>query len=57
MERYRDRCLRIPMRARARSLNLASSASIILYEALRQQGFPGLLDRGIMAVGADSEIY
>ena len=57
MERYRDRCLRIPMKARARSLNLASSASIILYEALRQQGFPGLLDRGIMAVGADSEIY
>ena len=53
MERYRDRCLRIPMKARARSLNLASSASIVLYEVLRQQGFPGLLDRGIMAVGED----
>ena len=50
MERYRDRCLRIPMRPRARSLNLASSASIILYEALRQQGFPGLMQTGIMAV-------
>ena len=55
MERYRDRCLRIPMKARARSLNLASSASIILYEALRQQGFPGLLSTGIMAVGAEEQ--
>lgn len=51
MERYRDRCLRIPMKPRARSLNLASSASIVLYEVLRQQGFPGLLGTGIMAVG------
>ena len=50
MERYRDRCLRIPMKPRARSLNLASSASIILYDALRRQGFPGLLQTGIMAV-------
>ncbi len=50
MERYRDRCLRIPMKPRARSLNLASSASIILYDALRRQGFPGLLETGIMAV-------
>ena len=53
MERYRDRCLRIPMKSRARSLNLASSASILLYEALRQQGFPGLLQTGIMAVAED----
>lgn len=55
MERYYDRCLRIPMKARARSLNLASSASIMLYEVLRQQGFPGLLQTGIMSVGADGE--
>ncbi|NLY74603.1 MAG: tRNA (uridine(34)/cytosine(34)/5-carboxymethylaminomethyluridine(34)-2'-O)-methyltransferase TrmL [Firmicutes bacterium] len=37
-----DRNLRIPMINGARSLNLANSAGIILYEALRQQGFPGL---------------
>lgn len=55
MERYRDRCLRIPMKARARSLNLASSASIILYDALRRQGFPGLLEKGIMSVADDFE--
>ena len=31
-----ERCLRIPMVPSARSLNLGSSASIALYEALRQ---------------------
>lgn len=36
-------CLRIPMRSAARSLNLANSVAVILYEALRQQGFPGLV--------------
>ena len=34
--------IRIPMLAKARSLNLANSVSIILYEALRQAQFPGL---------------
>ncbi len=40
------RCVRIPMREGARSLNLANSAAVVLYEALRQQGFPGLLGEG-----------
>lgn len=53
MRRYRDRTIRIPMKPRARSLNLASSASIILYDALRQQGFPGLMDKGILAIEDD----
>ena len=48
-ERYRDRCIRIPMRSQARSLNLSNSAAILAYEALRQQGFPGLLEQGEMA--------
>lgn len=34
--------IRIPMINEARSLNLANSVSIILYEALRQCDFPGL---------------
>lgn len=34
--------IRIPMFQKARSLNLANSVGIILYEALRQQNFPGL---------------
>ena len=40
------RCVRIPMRADARSLNLSNSVAILLYEALRQQGFPGLQGEG-----------
>lgn len=37
-----DRCFRIPMAAEYRSLNLSNSAAIILYEILRQQGYPEL---------------
>jgi tRNA (cytidine/uridine-2'-O-)-methyltransferase len=39
-----DRCIRIPMSrdVRARSLNLANAAAIVVYEALRQMGFPEL---------------
>ncbi|MGE5550976.1 MAG: tRNA (uridine(34)/cytosine(34)/5-carboxymethylaminomethyluridine(34)-2'-O)-methyltransferase TrmL [Bacteroidota bacterium] len=36
------RCLRLPMRPGARSLNLANAAAIAVYEAMRQMGFPGL---------------
>jgi tRNA (cytidine/uridine-2'-O-)-methyltransferase len=53
MERYRDRTIRIPMKPRARSLNLAASAGIILYDALRQQGFPGLMEQGILSIEED----
>ena len=35
----RDRCIRIPMAPRIRSLNLSNSVAIVLYEALRQNGF------------------
>ena len=37
-----ERCIRIPMGDKIRSLNLANSVAIVLYEALRQTGFPGL---------------
>ena len=49
-EKYRDRCIRIPMVSEARSLNLSNSAAILAYEALRQQGFPGLKHSGEMSV-------
>ncbi len=39
---YRDTCIRIPMIKDKRSINLATSAAIILYEALRQRNFDGL---------------
>lgn len=48
-EEHRDRCIRIPMVDEARSLNLANSAAILIYEALRQNRFPGLLGAGEMA--------
>ena len=48
-EKYRDRCIRIPMISDARSLNLSNSAAILAYEALRQQNFPGLLKHGSMS--------
>ncbi len=38
------RCLRIPMQAKSRSLNLANAVSIALYEVWRQQGFVEGLD-------------
>ena len=37
---------RIPMVARSRSLNLSNAVAIVLYEALRQHGFPGLTTEG-----------
>lgn len=46
--KYYDRCIRIPMREDARSLNLANSAAIVTYEALRQLDFPDLCGEGEM---------
>jgi tRNA (cytidine/uridine-2'-O-)-methyltransferase len=41
LEAAPGRCLTVPMlRTRVRSLNLATSVGIVLYEALRQLGFP-----------------
>lgn len=42
LEENRERWLRIPMfNPEARSLNLSNCAALVLFEALRQQGFPG----------------
>lgn len=40
-ERYAE-AIRIPMVADARSLNLSNAAAIVVYEALRQLGYPGM---------------
>lgn len=42
----KENCVRIPMMPGERSLNLANSVAIVLYEALRQQEFPGLEEQG-----------
>ncbi|HML47502.1 MAG TPA: TrmH family RNA methyltransferase, partial [Clostridia bacterium] len=41
-----ERCVRIPMLPEARSLNLSNAVAVVLYEALRQRGFPGLSSEG-----------
>ncbi len=44
--KYGKSCVRIPMLENCRSLNLSNSVAIVLYEALRQQGFKGLTTEG-----------
>jgi tRNA (cytidine/uridine-2'-O-)-methyltransferase len=41
-----ENCIRIPMVGDIRSLNLGNSAAIIIYEALRQNNFPGMNIQG-----------
>lgn len=38
-----DRCMRIPMTDKVRSLNLSNCVAIVAYEVLRQQNYNGLL--------------
>ena len=54
LSRVYDRCIRIPMRAETRSLNLSNSVAVVLYEALRQQGFAQLSAEGRLT-GRDDE--
>ena len=42
IDAHAARCVRIPMRAGRRSLNLSNAVAIAAYEALRQQGWPDL---------------
>ena len=48
LEAHRESCVRIPMRAEARSLNLSNAVAVTVFEALRQLSFPGLQDFGKM---------
>lgn len=41
-----ENCVRIPMLPAIRSLNLSNSAAIVLYEALRQNGFSDMQMQG-----------
>ncbi|OWZ84705.1 tRNA (cytidine(34)-2'-O)-methyltransferase [Natranaerobius trueperi] len=43
LEKYQSNTIKIPMSPEFRSLNLSNSVAITLFEALRQQNFPGLL--------------
>ena len=48
LEQHYESCVRIPMRAEARSLNLSNAVAITVFEALRQLNYPDLLDYGKM---------
>ncbi len=48
-----ERCIRIPMKGFVRSLNLSNSVAIVVYEALRQMGYPDLSDQGELTGRAD----
>ena len=39
---YPEKCIRVPMRNEARSLNLSNTVAIVSYEVMRQNGFEGL---------------
>ncbi len=43
LESNPERCVRIPMLEGKRSLNLANSAAILVYEYMRQKGFPNMI--------------
>lgn len=42
LARYEPFCVRVPMLEDTRSLNLSNAVAVVLYEALRQQRFPGM---------------
>lgn len=46
LSHHKADCIRIPMIGDIRSLNLGNSVAIVLYEALRQNGFQGMNKEG-----------
>ena len=43
LAKYPETTIRLPMRAEARSLNLSNAVAVVVYEALRQWNYPGLV--------------
>ncbi len=43
LKKHLDHCMRIPMNANIRALNLSNSVAIMVYEVLRQQNYRDLL--------------
>lgn len=43
LQDFPEQCIRLPMLKETRSLNLSNAVAVVVYEALRQQGFPGLV--------------
>ncbi|MGN1084542.1 MAG: tRNA (cytidine(34)-2'-O)-methyltransferase [Lachnospiraceae bacterium] len=54
--RDKERCIRIPMLEKIRSLNLSNSVAIVTYEALRQNGFAHMQTQGELHRHSWSEV-
>lgn len=50
LKSHKEKLLRIPMVANARSLNLSNSVAIVAYEVLRQQSFFNLSDHEVLKI-------
>ena len=48
LDAFKEKCYRIPMHRETRSLNLANAVAVVVYEALRQNGYPDLELKGKM---------
>lgn len=48
LKNHLDNCIRLPMVASARSLNLSNCVAIMVYEVSKQQGYPGLVKHEII---------
>ncbi len=48
LRNHLDKCIRIPMKAEKRSLNLSNSVAVIAYEVLRQLDFENLEKEGFL---------
>ena len=48
LQAHREDCVKLPMIAEARSLNLSNSVAVAVFEALRQLQFPHLRSWGKM---------
>jgi tRNA (cytidine/uridine-2'-O-)-methyltransferase len=46
LQENKDSCVRVPMSAYSRSLNLANTVAILSYEVMRQHSFVGLKTKG-----------
>lgn len=48
LKNHLDHCIRLPMVAEARSLNLSNTVAIMVYEVLRQLDYPGLSNEEVI---------
>lgn len=48
LKEHYEKCIRIPMKGYVRSLNLSNAVAVVVYEVLRQLGYPDLTEMGAL---------